>query len=92
MIATILIGCLFLAVLELNKNTIWGWLLAAAVLGSFLWLQRAALPEKAWYVRCGAWIGFLAALALILIGTRGPYKSRPAAENAGGKTEIYTVA
>ena len=92
MIATILIGCLFLAVLELNKNTIWGWLLALAVLAVFLWLVKTVLPGKAWYVRCGAWVGFLAALALILTGTQGPFKARPAVENAGGKTEIYTVS
>ena len=92
MIATILIGCLFLAALELNKNTLWGWIAAVILLGVFLWLVKAVLPGKAWYVRGGAWVGFLAALALILTGTQGPYKARPAVENAGGKTEIYTVA
>lgn len=92
MILTILLGCLFLTVLELNKNTVWGWVLALLLLGGFLWLQRAALPGKAWYVRGAAWIGLIAALALILVFTQGPYKSRPAVENAGGKTEIITVA
>jgi len=92
MVGWILIGCLYLAALELNKNTIGGWLLTIAVLGGFFWLRHTVLPGRTWALRCLAWAGLIAALTLILAVTRGPYKARPATADAGGKTPIVTVA
>ena len=47
MAGLILLGCLWLAVLELNKNTLWGWLLTAAALIGFYFFRRELLQGRA---------------------------------------------
>jgi len=69
---------LMLAVLELNKNTLPGWLLAAAAaVGFFLLHHRlAASGRRLWGAL--SWVGWIAAFALILLLTWPPVKSVPA--------------
>ena len=88
----ILLGCLWAAVLELNKNTLWGWLLTAAALVGFYFFRRELLQGRAWYVRFFAWAALIAALAGVLVLTQGPYKARPAVKEQGGVTDVVTVA
>ena len=88
----IFIGCLWAVVLELNKNTLWGWLLSAGLLTVFAVLRKNWLSLRPWSLRVGGWILLLGLLGGTLLLTRGPYKARPAAENASGRTGIVTVA
>ena len=80
MIGLFLIGAVFLALLELNKNSVWGWILALAAMAAFLFVRRLALADKAWYVRGLGWIGLIAVLTAILLFTQGPFLLRPAVE------------
>ena len=72
MAGLILLGCLWLAVLELNKNTLWGWLFTAAALIGFYFFRRELLQGRAWFLRAAAWAALLAALTGVLFLTRGP--------------------
>ncbi len=92
MVVLILLGCLWAAVLELNKNTLWGWLLSLGLFIAFAVLKKGFLAERSWLLRAGGWALLLAALAGTLLLTRGPYRARPAAENPSGRTGIVTVA
>ena len=92
MIGIVLIGVVFLALLELNKNSLWGWALALAVLVGFFFLRRNVLLEKGWLVRFGGWVGLVAVLAVVLACTKGPFLLRPAVEGKDPTvTEIVTV-
>ena len=92
MIGIALIGVVFLALLELNKNSLWGWALALAVLVGFFFLRRNVLLEKGWLVRFGGWVGLVAVLAVVLACTKGPFLLRPAVEGKDPTvTEIVTV-
>jgi len=92
MIGLILIGAVFLALLELNKNSLWGWVLALILLVGFFFLRKNVLLDKTWLVRAGGWIGLIAVLAAVLLFTQGPHLRRPAAEGKNpAVTEIVTV-
>ncbi len=92
MIGLFLIGAVFLALMELNKNSVWGWLLALAAMAGFLFVRRVALADKAWYVKGLGWLGLVAVLTAILLFTRGPFLRRPAVEGKDPRvTEIVTV-
>ena len=92
MIGIVLIGVVFLALLELNKNSLWGWALALVVLVGFFFLRRNVLLEKGWLVRFGGWVGLVAVLAVVLACTKGPFLLRPAVEGKDPTvTEIVTV-
>ena len=91
MTALILIGCLWLAVLELNKNTLWGWIGTLAVLAGFYFLRREWLSDRAWYIKVLCWLALLGVLTGIVFLTRGPYRARPATEDPGGVTGIVHV-
>ena len=92
MIGLILIGAVFLALLELNKNSVLGWVLALIALVVFFFLRRGVLADRAWYVKGLGWAALIAVLAAVLAFTQGPFLRRPA---VGGKdpavTEIVTV-
>ena len=90
----VLFSLLFLVLLELNKNTVLGWILAILLLGGYAVFYARTLSKKSGFVRI---IGFLG-LMLLLMGllfylTVGPVKRRPAVEGPnGGVTDIVTVA
>ena len=90
----VLFSLLFLVLLELNKNTVLGWILAILLLGGYAVFYARTLSKKSGFVRI---IGFLG-LLLLLMGllfylTVGPVKRRPAVEGPnGGVTDIVTVA
>ncbi len=92
MIGIILTGIVFLTLLELNKNSLWGFLLVLAVLAGFFFLCRYVLPDRSRLVKTGSWIGLIAALAVILVSTPGPYRLHPAVEGQNpGVTDVITV-
>ena len=92
MVVLILLGCLWAAVLELNKNTLWGWLLSLGLFIAFAVLKKGFLAERSLPLKAGGWVLLLAALAATLLLTRGPYLPRSAAADASGRTGIVTVA
>ncbi len=92
MIGLFLIGAVFLALLELNRNSVLGWILTLAAMAAFLFLRRMVLADKAWYVKGLGWIGLVAVLAAVLLCTQGPYLRRCAVEGKDPRvTEIVTV-
>ena len=68
---------LMLALLELNKNTLAGWILCLAAAAAFLWLRRRAKKKglRALYL-----LGWLALFVGIFLLTWPPVKDVPAAE------------
>ena len=92
MVGIIVIGVLFLALMELNKNSLWGWALALIVLAGFFFLRRNVLLDKSWLLRAAGWIALVAVLAAVLLFTQGPVLRRPAVEGKDpAATEIVTV-
>ena len=74
----ILLTLLFLlmaAVLELNRNTLPGWILLAAALTGFIFLYHKTLIRRSWPVRGLAWAGLCAAFILILYLTWPPVRA-----------------
>ena len=59
MIGIVLIGAVFMALLELNKNSLWGWIPALLVLAGFFVLYRK-YPAK-------GMLGFLRWPALLAV-------------------------
>ncbi|MBO4849128.1 MAG: carboxylesterase family protein [Clostridia bacterium] len=80
------------ALLELNKNSLWGFFALAAVNAGYL-LLAGKLPEGAkWYVRIGVWLLWAAAFAGIFLLSWPKVRSVPAARGRGlAKTETVSV-
>lgn len=83
---------LFLALLELNKNMIVGWLLAVVLLCGYGAVRQLVLRSRGFGLRALAFIGLLALLAGVLVWTVGPVKRYPAAEGKTAVTEIVTLS
>ena len=84
-IGLIIIGLLYLVLIELSKNTIVGWVLTAAVTAGFV-LVRSGLIKKEKYMKgigAACWCGFIALLAIVYFITAPPVKRVPAVEGFG---------
>ena len=80
---------LMLAVLELNKNTLLGFLLTIAATALFVFLRGRAAGGG---LRFLCWVGWIALFALILFLTWPPVKAVPAVEGkSAGRTQIITL-
>ena len=91
-IVTILAALLWFFYLEINKNTLSGWIQSLVVFLVYITLSVKLLRGKKWFVRLGAFLVLLLLLWAIGRGTLGPYKARPAIEGeTGGVTGIVTV-
>ncbi len=84
-----LLFLLMLAVLELNKNTILGFILLLAVTAGFVFLFVKFLREGKWYGKVIAWLLWLGCFVAILFLTWPPVKAVPAYE---GLRPEYTEA
>ena len=85
----ILVLVIMLAVLELGKHTILGWMLTLAAAAGFVFLNRKKLRGARWLLRLGSWLAFLLAFAAILWISWPPVRSVPAvAGKNGGPTEL----
>ena len=82
-----LLFLLMLAVLELNKNTLLGFVLLLLVTVGFVLLFIKVLHGGKWYWKLLGWIGWIGAFIAILLLTWPPMKRVPAYE---GKTPTYT--
>ena len=78
---------LMLAILELNKNTLLGFVLLLAVSIGFVLLFVKILHGGKWYWKVLGWLGWLAAFVGILFLTWPPTKAVPAYT---GRTPVYT--
>ena len=79
---------LWLAALELNKNALWGWAAALALLLGYALLYRNVLSGQRWFVKLGGFLLLTVLLALNFSLSQGPVKRRPAVE---GKTPAITA-
>lgn len=82
-----LLFVLMLAVLELNKNTVWGFILLALVTAAFVFLFVKVLHGNKWYWKLLGWLGWLGVFCGILFVTWPPMRRVPAYE---GSTPVYT--
>ena len=87
-IVTGLLFAVMAAVLELNKNTLWGFALLMAATVGFAVLFAKVLQGSKWYGKLLGYLGYGAVFALILFLTWPPTRAVPAYE---GKTPVYTA-
>ncbi len=84
---------LMLAVLELNKNTIAGWVVFILLTAGFAALRETVLRDSKLLPRAGLWVGWFAAFAAVLFLTYPPVQSVPATDvSSPRKTGVITVA
>ena len=83
MIRKILFGLLFLiflAVLELNKNSLWGWAFFAVVSVCFCFLRFGIWKEASGGAHAALFFGWLLLFVLVLFASWPPTRSVPAVE------------
>lgn len=74
-----LVFALMLAVLELNKNTLWGFGLILLITAGFYVLHRVIVKQRnRWFLKLFAWIGWIVLFAGILFLTWPPVQAVPA--------------
>ena len=73
-----ILSLLMAAVLELNRNTLPGWILLAAALAGYIFLYHKNLIRHPWPVRGLAWACLCAVFILILFLTWPPVRAVPA--------------
>ena len=85
---------LMIAVLELNKNTVWGFILAAVAAAGFYATHRFIIKKKnKWYLKLAAWAGWLLLFIGVLFLTWPPVQAVPAVGVKNPEsTDIITVA
>ena len=89
----VIVAVLFGLLLELSKNTIWGWALFAAVMTGFFFLHQKVWKEKKLPVRFFSWVGLFAVLFVIFRISYPPYALVPAVNVKNPeKTGVLTIA
>ncbi len=76
-----IVTLLFGAVLELNKNTIIGWVLLLALAVLFPVIYMAKLSNGRWFIKLLAWLAYFALFFGILLATWPPVKAVPASDD-----------
>ena len=88
----VILVLVFFAVLELNKNTIYGWVVAALIFALFYWFRSAKLKESGKGIRFLTWICLLVLCGVILWVSWPPMKRVPAVDVKNPqKTEVVHV-
>ncbi len=75
-----ILALVFLAILELNKNTIYGWVIAVIIFAFFYWFRSAKLKESGRWIRILSWLCLLVLCGVILWVSYPPYKRVPAVD------------
>ena len=89
----VIFALLFLAVLELGRHTILGWVLTVLLLAGFFFLRQRKLSSRGRGLRFLSWLGLFACFALILFLSWPPVRSVPAVDVKNPKvTGIIHVA
>ena len=83
---------LFMAVLELGKHTVVGWVLFVAVLAGFIWLRVNRLSESSFGIRFLAVLVLLVICGGILLVSWPPVKPVAAVEGSHKETGIIHTA
>lgn len=84
---------LYAAVLELSKNTLWGWALMVILFGGFLWVHNTLLSGVSIWLRLLGWAVLLLLLAVNLKLTEPPYRAVSAVEGKNpAATGVVEVA
>ena len=93
-IISALLFAVMLAVLELNKNTIAGFILAALAAAAFYAVHRLIVTKKdKWYLRLASWLCWSALFVGVLFITWPPVQAAPAVNVKNPeKTGIITLA
>lgn len=92
-IPAILIFIIYLAVLELSKNTVLAWVLAVAIFAGFLFLNGYLFSAKPWYMKTLGWAAYILLFAVNLWATQPPIKAVPALDYSNPKeTGVISVA
>ena len=92
-VTTILISILMGAVLELNKNTLFGWLLFVLALAGMIVLSRKYMGSWKWWKKGLCILAYLAVGVGIVFISWPPVRQVPAADTANPqKTEVYSTA
>ena len=92
-IVTFLTLALMLCVLELNKNTISGFVLALVLAAGYIIFFIKVVGPTHWYLRLGAWLLWTGLFIGILFLTWPPTRRVPAsADRNAAKTDTVTVA
>lgn len=93
-ILSALIFAIMLAVLELNKNTVWGFVLLLLVTAGFYTAHRFIVKRKnKWYLRLCVWLAWLSLFCGVLFLTWPPVQAVPAVSVKNPeKTEIITLS
>lgn len=81
LILFLLVLGVMLAVLELNKNTVWGFALALLIAGGYLLLRLTVLKSAPFSIRLAALIMWLMLFGCVLRLTRPPLKREPVTGN-----------
>ena len=72
---------LFAAILELNKNTLAGWIFFAILVALLISVYRNVLIQKPWYLKLAFWLLYMALFAGIVAITWPPVRAIPASED-----------
>ena len=88
----VILSVLFGAFLELNHQTIPGWILTAVLLAGFWYVRNHVLDAKPFLMRLGAWLLCIAVFALIVYISWPPVKPVAAGKPSAKKTEIIETA
>ena len=92
-IITIAISILMAAVLELNKNTLFGWLLLVIALAGMAVISRKYMGTWSWWKKALSIAAYMAVCVGIVFITWPPVKRVPAADTANPpRTEVYSTA
>jgi para-nitrobenzyl esterase len=93
-ILSALVFAVMLAVLELNKNTIWGFVILLCITAAFYILHRFIIKRKnKWYLKLGVWFGWITLFIVVLFITWPPVQAVPAVSVKNPeKTEIVSLA
>ena len=86
-----LAGLLFLALLELNKNTMLAWGIALVLLALYAFVHQKYLRGKRFWLRMLSTLVLLALLLPVLLWVGTPTRLRPATEQSGGLTGVVSL-
>ncbi|MCR5665598.1 MAG: carboxylesterase family protein [Eubacterium sp.] len=88
----VIVLVVMLALIELNQNTVWGFVLTILAGAGFWYLNRMRLREKRAWLRCLSWIGWLVVFVVIVLITWPPTKAVKAVDyDNPQKTDIVKV-
>ena len=90
-IFTVLTALVWFFFLEINKNSLSGWIQSLVVFLVYITISIKLLWDKRGFWRLGAFLLLLVLLWAIGQGTLGPYKARPAVSEDAKLTEIVTL-